>query len=131
MQRLKLDFMTDGIRTHVHQAQRRQRKINNILFHTATITYTTQFYEWYHENLHTYQTIKHTNTTRRTKTTKSTWVTLLTQRLCSYNWDSSNSGVFIFKLCNKSVYFVHFIYHQFLYILWSSKIMLLARWAIS
>ena len=37
--------MTDGIRTHVHQAQRRQRKINNILFHTSTITYTTQFYE--------------------------------------------------------------------------------------
>ena len=37
--------MTDGIRTHVHQAQRRQHKINNILFHTATITYTIQFNE--------------------------------------------------------------------------------------
>ena len=37
--------MTDGIRTHVHHAQRRQRKINNILFHTTTITYTTQFNE--------------------------------------------------------------------------------------
>ena len=48
---------------------------------------------------HTYQTTKHTNATRTTKTTTSTWVLPLIQSLCSYNWDNANSEVFIFKLC--------------------------------
>ena len=61
----------------------------------------------------TYQTTKHTNTTRTTRTTTSTWVSPLTQNLCSYNWNNANPGVFIFKLCNKSTNFVHFIRHQF------------------
>ena len=30
----------------MYQAQRRQPKIKDILFHSATTTYTTQFYEW-------------------------------------------------------------------------------------
>ena len=34
---------------------------------------------------YTYQTTKQTNTTRTTKTTTSTWVSPLTQSLCSYN----------------------------------------------
>ena len=62
---------------------------------------------------HTYQTTKHTNTTRTTKTMTSTWVSPLTQSLYSYNWGNANSGVFIFKLRNKSTNFVHFIHHQF------------------
>ena len=40
---------------------------------------------------YTYQTTKQTNTTRTTKTTTSTWVSPLTQSLCSYNWDNANS----------------------------------------
>ena len=35
---------------HVYQAQRRQRKIKDNLFHTATATYTAQFYESYIAN---------------------------------------------------------------------------------
>ena len=62
---------------------------------------------------HTYQTTKHTNTTRRTKTTTSTLVSPLTQSLCSYKRGNGNSGVFIFKLRNKFSNFVHFIHHQF------------------
>ena len=62
---------------------------------------------------HTYQTTKHTNTTRATKTTTSTLVSPLTQSLCSYNWGNANSGVFIFKFSNKLSNFVHFIHHQF------------------
>ena len=60
----------------------------------------------------TYQTTKHTNTTRTTKTITSTWVSPLTQSLCSYNRNNANSGVFIFKLRNKSTNFVHSIYHH-------------------
>ena len=66
---------------------------------------------------HTYQTSKQTNkqtnTTQTTKTTTSTWVLPLTQSLCSYYSDNANSGVFTFRFCNKSINFVHFIYHQF------------------
>ena len=62
---------------------------------------------------HKYQTTKHTNTTQITKTTTSTWVSPLTQILCSYIWDNANSEVFILKLCNKLTNFVHFIHHQF------------------
>ena len=40
-------------------------------------------------------------------------VLLLTQSLCSYNWDNANSGVFMFKTCTKATNFVHFIHHQF------------------
>ena len=69
-------------------------------------TYTTQFYESYVSNN------KHTNTTRTAKTTTSTLVSPLEQ-IRSYNWDNSSSGVFIFKLCNKSANFVHFVHHQF------------------
>ena len=47
-----------ALKFHVCQAQRRQRKIKNILFHTATAT----------------QTSNQTNATRTTKTATSTWV---------------------------------------------------------
>ena len=58
---------------------------------------------------HTYQT-NQTNTTQTTKTTISTWVLLLTQSLCSYNWDNANFGVFIFKFqpISKKVVFNQF-----------------------
>ena len=66
-----------------------------------------------YKNFNTYQTTRHKNTTRTTKTTTSMWVLLLTQSLCPCKWDNGNSGVFIFKLCNKPINFVHFIHHQF------------------
>ena len=62
---------------------------------------------------HTYQITKQTNTIRTTKTTTSTWVSPLTQSLCSYNGGNANSGVCIFKFRNKSTNLVHFIHHQF------------------
>ena len=62
---------------------------------------------------HTYQTTKHTNTTQTTKTTTSTFVSPLTQSLCSYNLGNENSRVFIFTLCNKSANLVHFMHHLF------------------
>ena len=64
---------------------------------------------------HTCQTTKQTNLTRTTKTTTSAWVSPLTQSLCSYNGDNTNSGVFIFNFRNKSTNFVHFIHHQFVH----------------
>ena len=45
----------------------------------------------------TYQTTNQANKTPITKTTTSTWVSPLTQSLCSYNWDKTTFGVFIFK----------------------------------
>ena len=46
---------------------------------------------------HTYQTTNQTNTNQTTETTTSTWVSPLTQSLCSYNWGNANFGEFIFK----------------------------------
>ena len=37
--------MTEHKKFHVYQAQRRQRKIKNVLIRTATTMYTTQFYD--------------------------------------------------------------------------------------
>ena len=71
---------------------------------------------------YTFQTTKHTSTTRTTKTTTSALVSPLTQSLCYYNWDNANSGVFIFKLRNKSANFVHFIYHQFVQFIHAEKL---------
>ena len=69
---------------------------------------------------HTYQITNQTSTTQTTKTTTSTWVSPLTQNLCSYNWDNPNSGVFIFKFqaISKNSYstnFIHFMHHQFVH----------------
>ena len=69
---------------------------------------------------HTYQTKNQTNTTQTTKITTSMWVSPLTQSLYSYNWDNTNSGVFIliFQPISKNSYstnFVHFIHHQFVH----------------
>ena len=69
---------------------------------------------------HTYQTTNQTSKTQTSKTTISTWVSPLTQSLCSYNWDNANSGVFILTLqpISKNSYsanFVHFIHHQFVH----------------
>ena len=51
------------------------------------------------------------NTTRTTK--KRHQRGFHYKQKCCYNWDNANSGVFIFKFCNRSANFVHFIYHQF------------------
>ena len=61
---------------------------------------------------HTYQTTNQTNTTQTTKTTTSTWVSPLTQSLCSYNWDNANSGVFIltFQPISKNSYSTNLVH---------------------
>ena len=69
---------------------------------------------------HTYQTTNKTNTTQTTKTTTSTSVLPPTQSLYFYNWDNSNSRVFIFKFqpISKNSYstnFVHFVFQQFVH----------------
>ena len=76
---------------------------------------------------HTYQTTNQTNTTQTTKTTTSTWVSPLTQSLCSYNWDNANSGVFIltFQPISKNSYstnIAHFIHHEFVYFIDPEKL---------
>ena len=39
-------ILTDNKIISTYLLYSRQRQIKNILFHTATATYTTQFYEW-------------------------------------------------------------------------------------
>ena len=84
---------------------------------------------------HTYQTPNQANTNQTTKTTISTWVSPLTQRLCSYKWDNANSGAFIitFQPISKNSYstnFVHFIHHQFVHFINPEKLYV-AWWIIS
>ena len=71
--------------------------------------------------IHTKQTNKHTNTIRTTKTTTSTYVSLVTQSLCSYNWDNANSVIFVFKIRNKPTTqrtrsYVYLVHHNNLYL---------------
>ena len=58
----------------------------------------------------TYQTVNQTNTTQKTKTRTSTWVSPLTQSFCSYERDNANFGIFIFKFQPISK---KFIFNQF------------------
>ena len=105
IQRLQPNFKTDSIRNFMYTKHNRDKaKLRVFLPQRQRIQ--PNFMN------HTYHTTKHTNKTRSTKATTSMWVSPLTQSLCSYNWDNANSGVFIFKLRNKSTSFVH--YHQLL-----------------
>ena len=115
IQRLQPNFDLCHKKFHVYQAQQRQSKIKDIPFHTATTTYTTQYYESYTPNN---KQNKQTKQTQTIKTTRLTWVSPLTQSLCFYNWDNANSGVFIFKFqpISKNSYstnFIYLIHHQF------------------
>ena len=108
IQRLQPNFKTDSIRNFMytkHNGDNAKLRIFSFIPQRQRIQPSFM-------NL-TYQTTKHTNTTQTIKATTSTQVSPLTHRLCSYNWDNANSGVFVFKLCNKSTNFVHFIHHQF------------------
>ena len=92
-------------------------------------TYTIRNFMYTKHNgdqTNTTNTTNQTNTTQTTKITASTWVSTPTQisptptQLFSYNWDSANSGVFIFKFQSiwKNSYstnFVHAIHHQFVH----------------
>ena len=55
IQRLQPNFKTDGIRNFMYTKHNRQRKIKNVLYHTAMTTYTTQFYESYIPSNQTYK----------------------------------------------------------------------------
>ena len=90
-------------------SKRRQRKINNILNHTAAATYTTEFYESYIPKNQTYKhnSINDSNDINVDFITNSKFM-LLQLRQCKFN-----SGVFIFKLCNNLTKLVHFMHHQF------------------
>ena len=106
--RLQPNFKTDGIRNFIYTKHNKDNtKLRIFSFIPQRQHIQPNFMN------HTYQTIKHTNTTRTAKTINSTLVSPLTQSLCSYNWGNANSGVFIFTFCNKSANFVLFIYHQF------------------
>ena len=110
IQRLQLNFKTDGIKNFMYTMHNK----NNAKLRIFSFILQRQRIQPNITN-HTNQTTKHTNTNWTTKTTISTWVSPLTQSLCSCNWDNTNSGVFIFKLRNKSTNFVHFIHHQFVH----------------
>ena len=108
MQCLQPNSKTYVIRNFMHT------KIKDILFHTGTTRYTTQFCE---SDIPNNKPNKHNP---NNQTTASTWVSPLTQSLRSYNWDNANSGVFIltFQPISKNSYstnFVHFIHHQFVH----------------
>ena len=106
IQRLQPNFKTDGIRNFMYTKHngdnanlrifsfipQRQPIQPNFMNRTANRTYQT---------------------TKLKNITTSTWVSPLTQSLCSYNWNNADSGVFIFKLRNKSTNFEHFIHLQF------------------
>ena len=80
IQRLQPNFKTDGIRNFVytkHNGDNAKLRIFSFIPQRQRIQ--PNFMNC------TYQTIKHTNTTRKTKTTTSTLVSPLTQSLCSYN----------------------------------------------
>ena len=66
---------------------------------------------------HTYRRTNQTSTNQTTKTTTSTWVWPLTQNVCSYKWDNTNSGVFVFKFqpISKNSYSTNFMHHQFVH----------------
>ena len=108
--RLKPNFKTDGIINLMYT----KHNGNNAKLRIFSSIPQQQRIQHNFKN-HKYQTIKQTNTTRTTKTTISTWVSQLTQSFCSYNGDNAISGVLIFKFCNKSISFVHFINHQFVH----------------
>ena len=108
IQRLQPNFKADDIRSFMYT----NRNGGNAKLRIFSFMPQRQLKQPNFMN-HTYQTTKHTDTTRITKTTKSTWVSFITQNLCFYNWGNANSGVFIFKPRKKLTNFVHFIHHQF------------------
>ena len=102
---------------HVYQAQRTQRKIKNILFHTATATYTTQFYKSYILNNQTY---KHNPKNQNNHinvgfTTNSKFILLQLRQRKFWSIHIQTSQI--------STNFVPFIHHQFCTFI--SKFMLL------
>ena len=115
--------MTDGIRNFMYSKHngdnaklkifsfiRQQQRIQPNFMNDSIRTF-----------VHTNQ-LKNTCTTRTTKTTTSTWISLVTQILYSYNWDNANSPVSLFKLCQKLADFIHFINHKFCTFHWTPKI---------
>ena len=106
--------MTDGIRNFMYTKHNRDiTKLRIFSFIPQRQRIQPNFMN---DSIRTlYQTIKHTNTTRTTKSTTSTWVSLLTQSLCSYNWDNANSGVFIFKIRTKLANFAHWSITNFVH----------------
>ena len=114
LQRLQLNSKTYAMRNFMYT----KHNVDNL--HTATTTYTTQFYQSYIANN---KPNKH-NPNNQNNDINVGFTT--TQSLCSYNWDSANSGVFIFKFqpISKNSYstnFVHAIYHQFVHIIIPEK----------
>ena len=80
IQHLQPNFRADGIRNSMYTKHSR----DNAKLRIFSFIPQRQFIQPNFIN-HTYQTTKHKNTTRTTKTTTSTWVSPLTQSLCSYN----------------------------------------------
>ena len=123
IQRLQANFITDGIRNFMTQQKQRKQLLltdGNIFLLTVSNQYNACDLMYTKHNVdnaklkifsfilqrqriqpnftnHTYQTINQRNTTRTIQTTASTWISPLTQSLCSYNGGNANSGVFIFK----------------------------------
>ena len=119
----KQPILIDGKNIFTHCFQSIQRlQPNSKAYAIRNFMYTR--HNW--DQTNTTNTTNQTNTTQTTKITASTWVSPPTQSLCSYNWDSANSGVFIFKFqpISKNSYstnFVHAIYHQFVHIIIPEK----------
>ena len=87
IQRLQPNFKTDGIRKFIYT------KHNGDNAKLRIFSFIPQRQSIKPNFMNSNQTTKQTNTTRKTKTTTSMWVSPLTQSLYSYNWDNANSGV--------------------------------------
>ena len=80
VQRIQHNVTTDGIRNFMHNKHNK----DNASFRIFPFIPQQQRIQPNFMN-HTYQTTNQTNTTWTAKTTASTWVSPLTQSLCSYN----------------------------------------------
>ena len=112
IQRLQPNFMTDGIRNFMytkHNGDNAKLRIFSFIPQRQRIQHN-----FMNGSIRTFIHTKELNTRTNwtTKTTTSTWVSLVTQSLRSFNWHNVDSAVFIFKLCKKLVDFVHFIHHK-------------------
>ena len=111
MQRLQPNFKTDGIRNFMYTKCNGDNAKLRIFFHTATTTYTTQFYEPYiPSNQTNKQNLNNQHNEINLGFTTNTKFMLLQLK-------NANSGVFIFKFLYKSTNFVHFIHHQFVHLI--------------
>ena len=126
MQRLQPNFITDGIRNFMytkHNGDNAELRIFSFIPQRQRIQPN-----FMNDSIRTFIHTKQLNTHTQPEQPKQQ---LVAQIICSYNWDNTNSAVFIFNLRKKLADFVHFIHHQFCTLHRPPKNLYLACWTIS